>query len=277
MKILSKFIAGTVAMVAFTTYGQAGEVLDKVMEEKSMIFATNSEYPPASYLNSKGKFEGFDVDVSKELAKRMGVEAKFINPAWEAITSGKWGDRWQVAIGSMTPTPARAEVLDFPVVYYFTPAALYVHESAPYKTLKDLKGKKIGASAGSTYEAYLNKELKLDSIYSPKFDYLVEAGEIRTYETDTNVIDDLRLGDGVRLDAGISSVPNIHEATKNGYPLRIIGEPLFFEPLAVVVAKGDSEFSNKVRNIVEEMRSDGTLKTLSVKWFGVDLVTTRSD
>ncbi|MGJ8527902.1 transporter substrate-binding domain-containing protein [Maritalea sp.] len=265
------------AVVAFASFAQAGEVLDKVMDEKTMMVATNSEYPPASYLNSKGEFEGFDVDVAKELAKRMGVEAKFMNPAWEAITSGKWGGRWQVAIGSMTPTPARAQVLDFPAIYYFTPAAFYVHADAPYQSLADLSGKKIGSSAGSTYEGYLNKTLTLDSAYSPAFDYLVDPGEIRTYETDTNVMDDLRLGDGVRLDAGISSVPNILEAVKNDYPLRILGEPVFFEPLAVVVAKGDTEFSSKIASIIEEMRTDGTLKSLSVKWFGADLVTTKAD
>lgn len=272
----TKCALGLTAVIAFTSFAQAGEVLDKVMADKTMIVATNSEYPPASYLNSEGKFDGFDVDVAKELAKRLGVQATFINPAWEAITSGKWGGRWQMAIGSMTPTPARAQVLDFPAVYYFTPAAFYVHQKASYESLKDLNGKKIGASAGSTYESYLNKTLKLDEAYSPPFDYLVEPGEIRTYETDTNAMDDLRLGDGVRLDAGISSVPNIHEAIKNNYPLRILGEPVFFEPLAVVVAKGDREFSQKTGAIVEEMRADGTLKALSIKWFGADLVSTKA-
>jgi len=277
MKNWTKRAVGTVAMMAIATFAQAGEVLDKVMGEKTMVIATNSEYPPASYLNSKGEFEGFDVDVAKELAMRMGVEATFMNPAWEAITSGKWGGRWQAAIGSMTPTPARAEVLDFPAVYYFTPAAFYVHNEAPYSSIEDLNGKKIGTSAGSTYEEYLNKTLQLDTAYSPPFDYLVTPGEVRTYETDTNAMDDLRLGDGVRLDAGISSVPNIAEAVKNDYPLRIIGDPVFFEPLAVVVAKGDPEFSQKVGSIIDEMRADGTLKSLSIKWFGVDLVTTKAD
>ncbi|TDQ64409.1 polar amino acid transport system substrate-binding protein [Maritalea mobilis] len=277
MKNLAKLMAGIVAAAALTSFAQAGEVLDKVMAEKKMIVATNSEYPPASYLNAQGEFEGFDVDVAKELAERLGVEVSFINPAWEAITSGKWGGRWQVAIGSMTPTPARAEVLNFPAVYYYTPAALYVHKDAPYTSVEDVMGKKIGASAGSTYESYLNQTLKLDEEYSPAFEFLIEPGEIRTYETDTNVMDDLRLGDGVRLDAGVSSVPNIMEAVKNNYPLRIVGEPLFFEPLAVVVAKGDDEFSQKVGAIIEEMRADGTLKELSVKWFGADLVSTQAE
>lgn len=277
MKNWTKSIIGAATIAAFASCAQAGEVMDKVMSEKMMMVATNSEYPPASYLNSKGEFEGYDVDVAKELAKRMGVEAEFMNPAWEAITSGRWGGRWQIAIGSMTPTPKRAEVLDFPAVYYFTPAAFYVHDSSAYQSLADLNGKKIGSSAGSTYENYLNKTLALDEAYSPEIDFLVDAGEIRTYETDTNVMDDLRLGDGVRLDAGISSVPNILEATKNNYPLRIVGDPVFFEPLAVVVAKGDPEFSQEVAKVIEEMRADGTLKALSVKWFGVDLVSTNAD
>jgi polar amino acid transport system substrate-binding protein len=277
MNNLVKSVFGACVLSLLPVAANAGEVLDKVMAEKSMIVATNSEYPPASYLNAKGEFEGFDVDVAKELAKRMGIEVSFINPAWEAITSGKWGGRWQVAIGSMTPTPARAEVLDFPAVYYYTPATLYVHKDAPYADLADVNGKKIGVSAGSTYEEYLKKSLVLDAEYSPSFEFQVEPGEIRTYETDTNVMDDLRLGDGVRLDAGLTSVPNLVEAVKNNYPLRAIGEPLFFEPLAVVVAKGDAEFAEKVGSIVEEMRADGTLRTLSVKWFGADLVSTKAE
>ena len=277
MKNWTKCIISAASIGAFASLAQAGEVLDKVMSEKKMVVATNSEYPPASYLNSKGEFEGYDVDVAKELAKRMGVEAEFLNPAWEAITSGRWGGRWEVAIGSMTPTPERAEVLDFPAVYYFTPAAFYVHDSSDYQSLADLSGKKIGSSAGSTYESYLNKTLTLDKAYSPEIEFLVDVGEIRTYETDTNVMDDLRLGDGVRLDAGISSVPNILEATKNNYPLRIVGDPVFYEPLAVVVAKGDPELSHEVAKVIEEMRADGTLKSLSIKWFGVDLVSTKAD
>lgn len=272
------FLALTMAAglaIAATQSAVAGADLDRMMSAKKMIVATNSEYPPASYLNAKGEFEGYDVDVAKELAKRMGLDAEFINPAWEAITSGKWGGRWDIAIGSMTPTPARAQVLNFPAVYYYTPAAIYVHEDSSYQALSDLDGKTVGASAGSTYEEYLKKSLELDPAYSPPFEFAVSPGEVRTYETDTNAMDDLRLGDGKRLDAGISSVPNIREAIKAGYPIRILGEPVFYEPLAVVVAKGDQELNDKVAALIEDMRKDGTLIELSKKWFGTDLVSTQ--
>ncbi len=274
MKAGAAISLAVVSFVATSGLAQAGEVLDKVMAEGKMTVATNSEYPPASYLNAEGVFEGYDVDVAKELAKRMGVEVEFINPAWEAITSGKWGGRWDVAIGSMTPTPARAKVLDFPAVYYFTPSAFYVHKDSPAKTLSDLNDKRIGTSGGSTYEAYLTHTLKLDPTYSPPVTFSVTPGEIRTYESDTNAMDDLRIGDGKRLDAGISSVPNILEAIKANYPIRLLGDPVFYEPLAVALSKGDPEMTTKTGKIIEEMRADGTLVELSVKWFGEDLVTT---
>lgn len=252
----------------------SGEVMDRVMETKVIRVATNSGYPRASYLNADGVFEGYDIDVSKEVAKRMGAKAEFLNPAWEAITSGKWGGRWEMSIGSMTPTPARAKVLDFPAVYYYTPAAFYVHKDSSYETLIELNGKRIGASTGSTFEYYLQHELELDPVYSPAFEFAVTPGEVRTYEADSNVLDDLRLGDGKRLDAGITSVPTILEAIKASYPIRILGEAVFFEPLAVVTSRDDPEFSKKVGEIIEEMRADGTLVELSKKWFGADLVTT---
>ena len=99
------------------------------------------------------------------------------------------------------------------------------------------------------------------------------AGEVRTYETDTNVFDELRLGDGVRLDAGLTALPTVQEAIESGYPLRVVGEPVFFEPLSVAIDKGDPEFAAKLNEIVEAMRADGTLSALSVKWYGVDIST----
>ena len=99
------------------------------------------------------------------------------------------------------------------------------------------------------------------------------AGEIRNYETDTNGFDQLKLGDGIRLDAVISALPTIEEAIKNGYPMRVVGDPVFYEPLSVAIDKGDSEFAAKLKKIVGDMRADGTLTSLSKKWYGVDLTT----
>ena len=101
-------------------------------------------------------------------------------------------------------------------------------------------------------------------------EYKVKAGQLQTYETDTNAFDDLRIGDGKRLDAVLSAQPTIMEAIKNGYPFKVVGDPVFYEPLAVAIDKGDPEFGAKIAEIVAAMREDGTLKKLSEKWYGVD-------
>ncbi len=271
MKTALRFLA--ILSIAAVAAGQAwaGEVLDRVMSTKTLTLASDPAYPPQSFLNDQNEMDGFDVDVAKEIAKRLGAELKIITPAWEIITAGRWGGRWDVSVGSMTPTKERAQVLDFAAVYYFTPASFAVHkDNTSVKSTGDLNGKTIGVCGGCTYEYYLDKTLKIDAGGTPSFDFQVTAGKLRTYETDTNVFDDLKLGDGVRLDALLSALPTIQEAIKNRYPFRVVGEPVFYEPLAVAIDKGDPEFGAKVTQIIEAMHADGTLTQLSMKWYGVD-------
>ena len=248
----------------------AGETLDRVMSSKTLTLSSDPEYPPQSFLNDQNEMDGFDVGVAKEIAKRMGAELKIVTPAWEIITAGNWGGRWDISVGSMTPTTARAKVLDFPAVYYYTPAAFAVHKDSSASSIADLNGKNLGVCGGCTYEAYLNKNLVIDAEGAPPFDYEVTAGSIRTYETDVNVLDDLRLGDGARLDGLLSARPTIEEAIKNGYPVKVVGKAAFYEPLAVAVDKGDPEFSAKIAEIIKSMHDDGTLSALSIKWYGTD-------
>jgi polar amino acid transport system substrate-binding protein len=263
---LALALSGAVASAA-----GAGEVLDRVTKTKTLTMSSDPAYPPQSFLNAQNEFEGFDIDVGREIAKRMGAELKVVTPAWEVITAGNWGQRWDISVGSMTPTAERARVLDFPAIYYYTPASFAVHNDSKAQKVEDLNGKVIGVCGGCTYEAYLKKELKIDAEGVPPFDYKVEPKEIRTYETDTNALDDLRLGDGKRLDAAMSSLTVLNDAIKNGYPLRVVGDPAFYEPLAVATDKGDPEFDAKIAEIVKAMHEDGTLTKLSQSWFGADL------
>ena len=272
MRRYSKFTLALIlgAFLVAPSAANAGEVLDRVLSKKVLTLSSDAEYPPQSFLNEKNEMDGFDVDVAKEIARRLGVKLKIVTPAWEIITAGKWGGRWDISVGSMTPTKERAKVLDFPAVYYFTPASFAVHKDSKASSLADLNGKTIGVCGGCTYESYLQGNLVIDAEGAPPFDYKVKAGKIRTYETDTNVFDDLRIGDGKRLDAALSALPTIQEAIKNGYPMKVIGDPVFYEPLAVAVDKGDPEFAAKIKETVDSMRADGTLTKLSMKWYGVD-------
>ena len=278
MKSIHKqILCGVAAVAALCLAGTAfaGETLDRVMKTKTLTLSSDTEYPPQSFLNDEGKMDGFDVEVAREIAKRMGAELKIVTPAWEIITAGHWNGRWDISVGSMTPTKERARVLDFPAVYYYTPAAFAVHRDSAAKSVGDLNGKKIGVCGGCTYESYLKKDLTLDAGGVPPFDYKVTPGNIRAYETDTNAFDDLRIGDGKRLDAVLSALPTISEAIKNGYPMRVVGKPVYYEPLSVALDKGDAEFAAKIKSIVGAMHADGTLTKLSNKWYGVDLTSVK--
>jgi polar amino acid transport system substrate-binding protein len=250
----------------------AGEVLDRVTTRGVMVMSTDAEYPPQSFLNSAGEFEGFDVDVGREIAERLGVAIEFVTPGWEVITAGRWEGRWDVSVGSMTPTEARAEVLDFPAVYYYTPAALAVHEdNAKIATPAAASGTRIGVGGATTYENYLRKDLTIYGEDVPPIEFVIDDAAIQTYETDLNALDDLRLGDGVRLDAAITALPTLLAAIDGGYPLKVVGEPLFREPLSLATEKGDDAWNAKLAEIIAAMRDDGTLSELSEKWYGTDL------
>lgn len=271
---MSRVVAASLLLLASGSL-MAGETLDRIMSNNTLTMSSDPEYPPQSFLNDNNEMDGFDVDVGKEIAKRMGVDLNIVTPGWEVITAGKWSGRWDMSVGSMTPTEKRSKVLNFPAVYYYTPAAFAVHSDSSASSLADLNGKIIGTCGGCTYDAYLNKNLTIDAEGVPSFEYQVTAGEIKTYETDTNAFDDLRIGDGVRLDAVFSALPTIQEAVKNGYPMKVVGDPAFYEPLAVATDKGDPEFDAKIAEIVQSMHDDGTLTELSMKWYGVDLTSTK--
>ncbi len=267
-------IAGvTGLMLASATSALAGETLDRVMDKGALVISTDAEYPPQSSLNADNELVGFDVDVGRAIAEYMGVKAEFVTPGWDVITAGRWAGRWDMSVGSMTPTKKRAEALDFPAIYYFTPAALVVHEkNTSILSTKDASGRKVGVGVSTTYESYLNKSLVIDAEDVPEFSYVIDDADIRTYDTDLLALDELRLGDGVRLDAAFTALPTILEAKKKGYPIKIVGpEALFMEPLAIATDKGDAELNAKIKEAVDALRANGTLTQISEKWYGGDL------
>jgi len=251
------------------------DLLDIILEKGKMVGATDPNYAPQSFLNEKGEMDGFDIDVYKEVAKRLGVEVEFVTPDWDLITAGNWGGRWDISIGSMTPTEERGKVLWFTDPYYYTPAGFAVHkDNTTIKTLDDLAGKVIGCCSECTYEHFLRKDLVIPIPgYEVKYvDW--EPGELKTYPTDANAIEDLALGDGVRLDAVMSAIPTLENAIKEGVPIKLVGEPAFYEPLSFALdkARGPSDkFLAKLNEIIADMHADGTLTKLSMKWYGKDI------
>jgi polar amino acid transport system substrate-binding protein len=255
---------------------EATGLLKLVQDTGVLRVSTDPAYPPQSSLTETGEWEGFDIDVATEIANRLGLEVQWETPSWDIITAGNWAGRWDLSVGSMTVTPERAEVLNFSEPYYYTPAAVAVHEDNTDITdvETDLDGKTIGVCNGCTYDFFLQKTL---NIPGEEIDFVIDDAEIKGYNTDTTAIADLEIGDGDRLDAVISALPTLEGAIEKGKPIKIVGEPVFYEPLAAAADKNAPEDSmpliEAVSDVIEEMRQDGTLTELSEKWYGTDLST----
>jgi polar amino acid transport system substrate-binding protein len=259
--------------------GGGDDLLAQIQTDGEIVVSTDPAYPPQSELNpTTNEYEGFDIDVANEIAERLGVTVRWETPAWESIVSGSWQDRWDMSVGSMTITEERAAVLDFAPAYYYTPASVAVHvdNTTINNTETDLDGKRIGVCGGCTYDFFLQKTLAIPGY---TFNFIIDDAEIVTYDTDSTALADLSIGDGDRLDAAISSLTTIEGAIADGSPLRIVGDPVFYEPLAVAFDKSSTldgaSLVQRVTEIVEEMHSDGTLSELSIKWYGVDFTVTQ--
>jgi polar amino acid transport system substrate-binding protein len=260
-----------------TTSGAGAQtMLQRVLASGKLRVSTDPAYPPQSSYNEKtGKWEGFDIDVADEIAKRLGVTTDWKTPSWDVITAGKWNNRWDLSVGSMTITKERAQVLDFTEPYYYTPAGLAVQQGSAYTSLDQLAGKTIGVCGACTYQFYLERKLDIPG-YS--FNYVVPKNiTIKTYDTDSTAIQDLTVG---RIDAAMSAEPTLQGAIDAGDPIRLVGGPFFYEPLAAAVDKsapGDpAAFTKKVSEIIQQMHDDGTLTRLSMKWYKTDLTVAQS-
>lgn len=273
MKLLSLLAVLAVALALGPPGAGAEDLLDEVLKRGVLKVSSDPNYAPQSFLNKKGQMDGFDVDVAKEVARRLGVKVELITPAWEMITAGSWAGRWDLSVGSMTITEDRSKVLHFTPAYYYTPAQFVVHKAnTTIRSLGDLEGKTVGVCGGCTYEQYLARSLKL---VGESVDYKVGGTKTRTYDTDADAIQDLALGDGVRLDAVLSALPTLVEAIKKGVPIKLLGAPVYYEHLALAVdrraPKDPTRFVARLGEILQAMHQDGTLSRMAMKWYEVDL------
>ena len=262
----------TIASLMLTACQAAApkDLLSTVKARGVMRVSSDPNYKPQSFLNDKGEMDGFDIDVSKEVAKRLGVKVEFVTPDWDTIVAANWGGRWDVSIGSMTITADRKKVLFFSTPYYYTPAQFAAPKDSPLNSLDDLAGKTVCVGSGTTYDDYLNGKLTLEG---EKIIKQVQGVKMTTFSTDSECIQAFQAG-RKDFDAVLTAQPTIEDAVKSGVQLKKIGAPVYYEALAAAmdqkVANSDG-FVQAVSKAIDDMHKDGTLTNLSMKWYGVDL------
>ena len=255
--------------------GDVTDLLKEVCDKGTLTVSTDPAYPPQSSLNEQtGKYEGFDIDVATEIAKRLGVEVAWETPAWDVITAGSWNGRWDTTVGSMTPTNDRQKVLYFTEPYYYTPAVVVVERGQRRRhttSSTDLDGKKIGVCSGCTYEQYLEQDardrrLHLRLHHRRRRDLTATTPtrpRCRTWHSETAPP---RRGDHVGDDR-----PGLHRrrqpgarssATRCSTSRSAVGFDKSSDPSTRPACSRRSTRSSS------EMHEDGTLTALSKKWYG---------
>ncbi len=287
-RVLSLLMLVSVAAAACAPTA-ANDLLGEIKQRGTLRISTDLNYAPQSSAvqgaeraaNTKcaedeltaNQVEGFDIDTAVEIAKRLGVEPCFVTPAWDLITAGSWGGRWDVSVGSMTITKDRQKALWFSPGYYFTPAQLAARIGSSIKTPADIAGKPVCVGTATTYETYLSG----GDVGIPDSDIKVKAPagvQVVALSTDAECAQAIKAG-RTDFDAFLTSGTVVDAAIAEGIPVEKVDGPLYIENLAVALdkssAKDPKSLLDAITKIINDMHSDGTLSKSSLKWFNADL------
>jgi cystine transport system substrate-binding protein len=143
-------VAGSLALPAC-----AADLLDAVKARGTLKIALEGSYPPFNFKDSKtGQLAGYDVDVAKLVAARLGLKPEFVSTEWSAILAGLSAGKYDVIVSQVGMTPKREQAFDFSEPYTYSSPQLVVRNNEPltYAALSDLKGKKVGVGQGTVFE-----------------------------------------------------------------------------------------------------------------------------
>lgn len=237
---------------------------------KTITIATEGSYFPWNYVSSNGNPEGFDVDIAKELAKRMGVNVKFVTTPFQNLVNNLSNNQYDMVVAAMSITEERNKSVSFSIPYANVPVVFFgnkdmysKYKNADIKTLKKvLKGKIVGTQTGTTWPFYLNKEFK-------------DIVNVRYYNNQPQLMMDISSG---RISVGFSESPSVVDFIKKNSNIVIFGpkltikdSPLFGYGIAIAVKKGNTRLLNTINKNLSAMQKDGVIKALSIKYFNTDI------
>ena len=245
--------SGTAASVA----PAAGDQLSNIQSSGKLIVALEGAWQPWSYHDESDTLVGYDVEVSRAIAEKLGVEPEYVESDWDSLFAGLDAGRYDIVCNGVEVTDERAKTYDFTEPYGYIHTALAVRkDNHEITSFEDLKGKTTANSLASTYmelaEGYGATVQGIDTLEETI--QLLTAGRIdATLNADVSFYDYLN----VHPDADFKLVAQTEDASHVAIPLR----------------KGDASATllDAINTAIEELRADGTLKELSEKYFGQDI------
>lgn len=217
---------------------------------------------------TRAEMHGYDVSVGNLIADAIGVEPCYIVPTWTEMLAGHWGDRWDIAFASIGVAQDRMAALYFTKPYIGSPERLWVRTDAKAQRMSDLNGKRIGVCTACWADLYLQKRLVVPGL---KIDYKVDNAQIVGYAVEASGLQDVADG---KLDAFLCADTVAQALIDRGVPLRGI-EPAAYIAIpagAIDRASGRSVTAlyDKTNEVLAAKFADGTLKNLSMRYFGHD-------
>lgn len=250
----SLLLAGTLQVLAATA-GHAGADFDQIKQAGVFKIGTEGTYAPFTYHDASGALVGFDVEIGREIAKRLGVKAEFLEGKWDGLIAGIDAKRYDAVINQVGITEARKAKYDFSDPYIASKAVLIVRDdNADIKGFADLKGKKSAQSLTSNFGKIAEKN-GAELVGTDGFDQSIQL--VLNGRVDGTINDSLSFFD--------------FKKHKPDAKVKIVAQEANADYSGVIVRKGDPELVAAINKALAEIKADGTYQKISDKYFGADV------